>query len=163
MRTIRRKNWFLKRVALGFAVAAFVAPAAQARVDAVPLVQAHTYQPVQAQSYQPFITDFPSVQANGPQVSKTLIGWPGVTPKDYALSRGPMPHDPALYRGEPIVVVHAEPVASRFGTPNASTTTELGAVDWTNVAIGAGLALALVLLGGGALLVTRQAGREQTA
>jgi hypothetical protein len=51
MRTTRRRNWFIKRIALGFAVAAFVAPVAQARVDegsiAQPkvessIVQAHT-------------------------------------------------------------------------------------------------------------------------
>ena len=29
----RRRNWFIKRIALGFAVAAFVAPVAQAKVD----------------------------------------------------------------------------------------------------------------------------------
>ena len=31
MRSNRRRNWFIRRIALGFAVAAFVAPAAQAR------------------------------------------------------------------------------------------------------------------------------------
>jgi hypothetical protein len=34
MRTIRKRNWFLRRIVLGFAVAAFAVPAAaQARVD----------------------------------------------------------------------------------------------------------------------------------
>src|SRR5262245_14588371 len=33
MRTIRRRNWFIKRIALGLAVAAIAAPVAQASVD----------------------------------------------------------------------------------------------------------------------------------
>ena len=36
-------------------------------------------------------------------------------------------------------------------------------VDWQDAGIGAGLALALVLLGGGAALASRHAGRAQTA
>src|SRR4029078_8010736 len=55
MRSNRRKNWFIKRIALGLAIAAFAAPVAQAKVDecSTPqaragrlIVEAHTYQPV---------------------------------------------------------------------------------------------------------------------
>ena len=33
MRSNRRRNWFLKRIAVGLAIAAFAAPVAQAKVD----------------------------------------------------------------------------------------------------------------------------------
>ena len=33
MRSNRRKNWFIKRIALGLAIAAVAAPVAQAKVD----------------------------------------------------------------------------------------------------------------------------------
>src|SRR6187549_2186200 len=48
----RRRNWFIKRIALGFAVAAFAAPVAQAKVDEGSSIQAN--------GYQAFVTDFPS-------------------------------------------------------------------------------------------------------
>jgi len=54
-------------------------------------------------------------------------------------------------------------VASRFGRPNATTSTELEAINWNDAGIGAGFALLLVLLGGGAVLATRRVGRAQTA
>jgi hypothetical protein len=162
MRTNRRRNWLIKRFALGLAVAAFVAPAAQARVDESSVVQAHTYQPVQANSYQAFATDFPSsaVSWTDPGLVASTSGH--TNPHDWALNRGPQPHDPALTRVQlpstsPVIV------ASRFGTPNATTSTELEAVDWNDVGMSAGLALALVLLGAGAALAIRGTRREQTA
>ena len=53
MRSNRRKNWFIKRIALGLAIAAVAAPVAQAKVDEGSSVQAN--------SYQAFATDFPLV------------------------------------------------------------------------------------------------------
>jgi hypothetical protein len=47
--------------------------------------------------------------------------------------------------------------------PLSAVGTELEAINWQHVGIGAGFALALVLLGGGAALATRHLGREQTA
>jgi hypothetical protein len=150
MRTIRRRNWFIKRIALGFAVAVFAAPVAQARVDEgsiaqakaeSSIVEAHTYQPVQANGYHAFITDFPSSRVQAPSISDPRIEFVRTHP----LSASP------------------ELVASRFGHPNATTGTELEAVNWQDVGIGAGFALALVLVSGAAMLATRHAGREQTA
>jgi hypothetical protein len=97
-----------------------------------------------------------------------------------------MPHDYALSSGDQIEVVRSTPngtssdkiefvrthprsigepqVASRFGRPNATTGPVAASnFSWDDAAIGAGLALALVLLGGGAALATRHMGREQTA
>jgi len=160
----RRRNWFIKRIALGFAVAAFVAPVAQAKVD----------EGIQGQ-----------LNTASENVKPIPYRWPSSADvaADYGMPRA-MPHDYALTRGDQIEVVRAEPrgtssdpiefvrtqprstapalVASRFGRPNATTSTELEAVNWNDAGIGAGFALLLVLLGGGAVLATRHIGRAQT-
>jgi hypothetical protein len=153
MRSNRRKNWFIRRVALGFAVAAFAVPVAQAGVD-----QGIGVSSGEANSYQPFVTDFPSVT---PKVVTSDYGMPRATPMDYAISRGDL-----------IEVVRSTPSASPSDKiefvrtqPRAVATPELvsAGIDWKDAGIGAGLALALVLLGGGATLASRHLGRPQTA
>ena len=198
MRSNRRKNWFIKRIALGLAIAAVAAPVAQARIDEGSatqakvensIVQAHTYQPVQANGSQAFVTDFPSVpsgqvakgivNSDYPSLKPTVVasayGMPRATPMDYAINRGDQIEIVrALPSGSPsdkIEFVRTQPrsigepqVASRFAQPNATTGPVAAAsIDWNDAGIGAGLALALVLLGGGAALATRHMGREQTA
>ena len=194
MRTIRRRNWFIRRFALGLAIAAFVAPVAQARVDESSIVQAHTYQPVQAQGYQAFATDFPSsrVNASNEVVKPIPYRWPSsgdalkgiayrqfvtdfpssqVNASDYGMPRA-MPVDYALNRGDQIEVVRALPSGSpsdkiefvrtqprSIGEPQVVA----AGFDWKDAGIGAGLALALVLLGAGAALASRHVGRAQTA
>ena len=202
----RRRNWFIKRIALGFAVAAFVAPVAQAKVDEGIQGQLNTA----SENVKPIPYRWPS--SADKLIKSSGVGWPGVNPSDYALTRGDqievvrveqprstgsdivaadygmpraMPHDYALTSGDQIEVVRAEPrgtssdeiefvrtqprstapalVASRFGRPNATTSTELEALNWNDAGIGAGFALLLVLLGGGAVLATRHMGRAQTA
>jgi hypothetical protein len=168
MRSYRRRNWFIKRIALGFAVAAFAAPVAQATVDEgsiaqakaeSSIVQAHTYQPVQANGYQAFVTDFPSY-AN--VVDAADYGMPRPTAMDYAISRGDL-----------IEVVRSTPSATssdkiefvRTTQPRSTGEPQVVAVgfDWKDAVIGAGVALALVLLAGGAVLASRHVGRAQTA
>jgi hypothetical protein len=179
MRSNRRRNWLIRRIALGFAVAAFAAPVAQASVDNLgwPGVNPSDY------------------AASTVKASDTL-GWPGVNPSDYAASavKGsaygmprPTAMDYAISRGDLIEVVRSTPtatssdkiefvrtqprsitepqLASRFVRPNTTTGDELASwnVDWQDAGIGAGLALALVLLGGGAALASRHVGRAQTA
>ena len=194
MRSNRRKNWFIKRIALGLAIAAVVAPVAQAKVDESTIVQAHTYQPVQAQGYQAFATDFPSSQVNASnEVVKAIpYRWPSsgdalkgiayrqfvtdfpssqVNASDYGMPRA-MPVDYALNRGDQIEVVRALPSGSpsdkiefvrtqprSIGEPQVVS----AGFDWKDAGIGAGLALALVLLGVGAALASRHVGRAQTA
>jgi hypothetical protein len=165
MRSNRRKNWLIKRIALGFAVAAFAAPAAQASVSeqAWPGVNPSDY------------------AATTVTASASQVGWPGVNPSDfsgtsvqavdYGMPRA-MPRDYALASGDQIEVVRAEPrgtssdqievVRSKprsIGEPQVVA----ASFNWDDAAIGAGVALALILLGGGAVLATRQTGREQTA
>jgi hypothetical protein len=168
MRSNRRRNWFIKRIALGFAVAAFAAPVAQAQVDegSIPqakaessIVQAHTYQPVQANGYHPFITDFPSY-AN--VVDASDYGMPRPTATDYAISRGDLIEvvrsTPNATPSDKIEFVRTTQPRS-FGEPQVVS----AGLDWKDAGIGAGLALALVLLGGGAALASRHVGRTQTA
>ena len=83
-----------------------------------------------------------------------------------------MPVDYAVNRGDQIEVVRALPSSTSsdkiefvrtqprsIGEPQVVS----ASFDWKDAGVGAGLALALVLLGGGAALVSRHAGRAQTA
>jgi hypothetical protein len=151
MRSNRRRNWLIKRIALGFAVAAFAAPVAQARIDEGQVDSS-------SQKYQSFVTDFPSVQSS---VNAADYGMPRALPTDYALSKG-----------DQIEVVRAEPRSGSSDRiefvrtkPRSIGEPQVVAVGfkWDDAAIGAGLALLLVALGGGAALATRHLGREQTA
>jgi hypothetical protein len=144
MRTNRRRNWFIKRFALGLAIAAVAAPVAQARVDdsGVPGLSTE----LTTMGVSPSAAG--AVKAHQFQV--------GNVANDQLVSRGrrPTTHDPALTNE----VVRAQPqLASRFGRPNATTGDELASwnVNWTDAGIGTGLILALVLLGGGAALASR--------
>ena len=186
MRSNRRKNWFIKRIALGLAIAAVAAPVAQARVDegvqsqpsasnqvfkVIPYRWPSSGDALNGIAYQQFLTDFPSSQVNASD-----YGMPRAMPVDYAVNRGDQIEVVrALPSGSPtdkIEFVRTQPrsvsepqLASRFGQPNATTGAELASwnVNWTDAGVGAGLALALVLLGVGAALASRHVGRAQTA
>jgi hypothetical protein len=159
MRSNRRRNWFIKRIALGLAIAAVAAPVAQAKVDEGSSVQAN--------GYQAFATDFPSSQVNASD-----YGMPRALPSDYALaSREVVRADPPGQTvsdigniGEP-QVVRADPpgqTVSDIGNIGEPQVVAAG-FEWGDAAIGAGLALLLVALGSGAVLATRHLGRAQTA
>jgi hypothetical protein len=150
MRSSRRKNWFLKRVALGFAVASIAAPVAQAKLD--------EGSSVQSSGYQAFTTDFPPA---GQIVSASAYGMPRAMPTDYAVSNG-----------DQIELVRAQPRGTSSDKiefvrtqPRSVSGPQVVAASfkWDDAAVGAGLALVLVLLGAGAALATRHLGREQTA
>ena len=139
----------IKRIALGFAVAAFAAPVAQASVD--------EGSSAQAKGYQAFVTDFPSYST----VNAADYGMPRALPSDYALSSG---NQIEVIRAQPrgtsndkIEFVRTQPRS--VGEPQVIA----AGFDWNDAAIGAGLVLGLVLLGGGAALATRHTGRAQTA
>ena len=167
MRTIRRRNWFIRRFALGLAIAAFAAPAAQATVDEGSSVQAN--------GYQAFVTDFPSVpsgqvatgivNSDYPSLKPTVVasayGMPRATPMDYAINRGDLIEvvrsTPSGSPSDKIEFVRTQPRS--IGEPQLVS----AGFDWKDAGIGAGLALALVLFGGGATLASRRVGRPQTA
>jgi hypothetical protein len=150
MRSNRRRNWFIKRIALGLAIAAVAAPVAQAKVD--------EGSSVQASGYQAFATDFPSY-AN--VVNASDYGMPRPTATDYAISRGDLIEvvrsTPNGTPSDKIEFVRSQPRS--IGEPQVVS----AGFDWKDAGIGAGLALALVLLGGGAALASRHVGRAQTA
>jgi hypothetical protein len=148
MRSNRRRNWFIKRFALGLAIAAIAAPVAQAKIDEGSSVQAN--------GYQAFVTDFPSSQVNASD-----YGMPRAMPVDYAVNRGDQIEVVrALPSGSPsdkIEFVRTQPRS--IGEPQVVA----AGFDWKDAGIGAGLALTLVLLGIGAALASRHVGRAQTA
>jgi hypothetical protein len=133
----RRRNWLLRRVILGLAVAAVVVPTAQARVDG-------------------------STGWTGPMHADNTIDqrvWPGIDPtsgKDYRAV--PVRHvdqrvwpgiDPTSgkdYRAVPVQVVSG---ADSF--------------DWGDAGIGAGVLAAVTALGAAGLATARRTGRQATA
>lgn len=152
----RRRNWLIRRIALGFAFAAFAAPVAQAKVD--------EGSSVQASGYKAFVTDFPSSPA---------VIWkdPGIVATDLGIPRA-LPSDSVQLRGGKLEFIRSVPdwtspkLVGRFGSPNVTRGPEVAVasnVNWDDAAIGAGFALALVLLGGAGVLATRHMHREQTA
>jgi hypothetical protein len=161
MRSNRRRNWLVKRIALGFAVAAFVAPAAQARIDEGQQVQSGS-PALKAIAYRSFVTDFPSVATSRGQVDVVRADVPGETLNtvEFGMPRA-MPSDYALASRD----VRADPpgaTVSDIGTIGEPQVVAAG-FDWGDAAIGAGLVLGLVLLGGGAALASRHLGKAQTA
>ena len=181
MRTIRRRNWLIKRIALGLAIAAFAAPVAQASVDeGIPgqpnspaeVVQAFAYADHGMPSAMP--SEFALARGDhieivraqgrstGDGFAASDYGMPRPTATDYAISRGDLIETvrltPNATSSDKIEFVRTTQPRS-FGEPQVVS----AGFDWKDAGIGAGLALALVLLGGGAVLATRRLGRAQTA
>jgi hypothetical protein len=180
MRSNRRKNWFIKRIALGFAVAAFVAPVAQASVDEGIPGQPNAPQIAEGSQANfgagPHSLPWGYKLHSGDQIELTRAEQPrstgdSIVASDYGMPRA-MPHDYALASGDQIEVVRSTP----NGTPSdkiefvrtqprsiGEPQVVASGFDWKDAGMGAGLALALVLLGVGAALASRHVGRAQTA
>ena len=126
MRSNRRRNWLIKRIALGFAVAAVAAPVAQARIDEGQQVQTNS-PALKAIAYRSFTSpsvvtasnfSFPRalpsdyVQLRGDQIEvvRSLHRSTGenIVASDYGMPRA-MPNDYALSSGDQIEAVRAEP------------------------------------------------------
>jgi hypothetical protein len=179
MRSNRRRNWLVKRIALGLAIAAVAAPVAQAKMDEGSSVQAN--------GYQAFVTDFPpssAVSTSSNQIELVRVEQPRSTPSAAALAGGNQielvrveqprstPSDNAFARGDQIEVVRAVPRAAPSDKiefvrtqPRSIDGPQVVAAgfDWNDAAVGAGLVVGLMLLGWGAVLATRHLGRTQTA
>jgi hypothetical protein len=164
MRT-RRRNWILKRIVLGFAVAALVAPAAaQARVDEGINGQpnaASEISGVNSGDYVPFVTDFPSY-ANQSVAIGTPSGLPHAGLNDYLQARDGI----EVARLNPRSTLRANDLIEKVRVaPSVSTPQAVASpgFDWSDAGIGAGLALGLVLLGAAAVRASRHLGKAQTA
>jgi hypothetical protein len=162
----RKRNWILKRMVLGFAVAALVVPsAAMARVDEGGVGQPNSSSElvksgvVVPNGFIAGVTDFPSKS----QVKAGDYGMPRAMPSDYALQRGDAIEIARLHErntvrpGDLIENVRLQP--RTVSTPQAVST----GFDWGDAGIGAGILLGLVLVGGAAFYATRQVGKPQTA
>jgi hypothetical protein len=151
---IRRRNWIIKRIVLGFAVAALVVPAAaQARVDEIGNVQ--------AKSFVPFQTDFPKYESSI-EVGGTPVGMPHAGLNDYLLARDGV----EVARLNPRSTLRSSDMIEQVRlSPRGDSTQVVSSpgFDWKDAGIGAALALMVLGLGIGAVRATRHLGRPQTA
>src|SRR5262245_24904692 len=166
MRSNRRRNWFLKRIALGLAVAAIAAPVAQARVDEGSTSGSQVA--FNAGDYgMPRALPSDYAQARGDQIevvrAQGRSTGSDVVAADYGMPRA-MPNDYALSSGDQIEAVRALPRGSssdkiefvrtqprEIGEPQAVS----AGFNWDDGAIGAGFLLGLILLGWGAVQATK--------
>jgi hypothetical protein len=168
----RIKQRMLRRIALAFAVAAVVAPTAQA----VPLEPGAT-----KAEYIPFVTDFPrgNTAPHGETIQAGEYGMPRAMPTDYAANRGDRIELARLndrvgsdVRGldrvelarlndrvgsdvraiDRVENVRVEP----RGLDKPVLVSDTRSFDWGDAGIGAGLAFAAILLAGAAALSARQ-------
>jgi hypothetical protein len=158
---IWRRNWIIKRIALGFAVAALVAPAAaQARVDEGGIAQPNSTQEIVKGAYVPFVTDFPKYEPA--QVKVGPSGMPHAGRNDYLSARDGV----EVARTQPRSTLRTSDVIENVRISPRDSGSQVEAspgLDWSDAGIGAGLAIALLLVGGAAFLATRHLGRAQTA
>jgi len=189
MRSNRRRNWLVKRIALGLAIAAFAAPVAQAKVDegsssgtqavnagdyGMPRAMPSDYafasgdqiEVVRAQPRATSVDRIELVRVEQPRSTGSEF-----VAADYGMPRA-LPNDYALSSGDQIEVVRAQPRATsvdrielvRVEQPSIGEPQVVAAgFDWNDAAIGAGLAVGLLLLGWGAAVATKHLGRTQTA
>jgi hypothetical protein len=161
-----KRNWFVKRMVLGFAVAALIVPAAaQARVDSG-IGMPNSASQVKGDVFVPFVTDFPRYEwtSNISTVkTATPIGLPSAGLNDFLKARDGIEVARLQPRNE---VRSGDLIENVRLAPRSVSTPQVVAspgFDWSDAGIGAGLALALVLAGGAAYIATRHMGRTQTA
>jgi hypothetical protein len=160
----RKRNWILKRMVLGFAVAALVVPAAaQASVD-----EGIGGQPNSSQEIVK--SDYVAIQAAvDPQARMTLrdsnaiSGGGAIDPQ----ARMTVRDSDAVSNGGAVnplarMTVRDSNATSKVATPSASVVSSPG-FDWNDAGVGFGLAFGLILLGLVAYGATRRLGSPQTA
>ena len=175
-----KRNWIVKRMVLGFAVAALVVPAAaQARVDEGGLGQPNATSELgvkanKAQTdflaggngkvFVPFVTDFPKYESTSNVGAGTPVGLPHAGLNDYLKARDGIevarlqPRN-EVRSGDLIENVRLEP--RTVSTPQVVSSPGF---DWSDAGIGASLLLGLMLVGGAAVYATRHLGKAtQTA
>ncbi len=143
MRTWKR-NWILKRMVLGFAVAALLAPAAaQARVD-----EGITGQPNSAKELV--------VQSGGPS------GMPSAGLNDYLMARDGI----EVVRLQPRSTLRSSDLIEKVRVAPEGRTAQIVSspgFNWGDAGVGALLALGLIGFGVAAYRATRHVGSPQTA
>jgi hypothetical protein len=166
----RKRNWILKRMVLGLAVTALVVPsAALAKVDeggvgnAVQGVGLHGAPGAvfKAADKGAGAISIETVRLNPRSTTSDVVGMPRAMPLDYALQRGDA-IEVARTNDRNVISADIENVRLQ---PRTTSTPELASAgfDWSDAGVGAAIVFGLVLLGGVALLVTRNQGKPQTA
>jgi hypothetical protein len=152
----RRRTRLLRRLVLGFAVAAIAAPVAQARLDE----GGQSQKPV----FIPWVTDFggsvssPSDVAVRPD-DKAVRGVPATT------ERLPVRADDKVLNLDPTVgaeynqFTYRRALPEDYGAQPVQIVSKADGFDWSDAGIGAGLAFGLMLLAAGAAVGTRHIGR----
>jgi hypothetical protein len=172
----RKRNWFLKRMVLGFAVAALVAPAAaQARVDEGIAGQPNSTSEISGRvapsgmphaGYNDYLATH---QAVNPQARMTvrdsdaISNGGAVNPQ----ARMTVRDSDAISNGGAVnpqarMTVRDSNATSKVTTPSVSVVSSPG-FDWNDAGVGFGLAFGLILLGLVAYGATRRIGSPQTA
>jgi hypothetical protein len=151
MKTRTHTRW-IKRVALGLAVAAIAAPAAQGAYE--PLYQHH------------FLSDGTPVEPLLPTMSqleqfRTYWSTPGEATHPFSFTPSNEPVGPTVVIPDPTRGLPSADDLQQFRftpepivTPVASTPS--AGIDWTDAGIGAGMALGAILLGAAAALGLRR-------
>jgi hypothetical protein len=158
-----KRNWFLRRMVLGFAVAALVAPAAaQARVDEGINGQPNSATELVVKGdYVPFVTDFPK-SVSTQVTSGAPSGMPRAGLNDYLMARDGI----EVVRTQPRSTLRSSDlieqvrVAPKGGTAQVVSSPGF---NWGDAGIGALLALGLIGFGVAAYRATRHLGSPQTA
>jgi hypothetical protein len=145
----------LKRIVLGFALVALVIPAGRAK--AVPDA-GRSY----VDNSAPVIT-FREYDPSANAGAGTPVGVPHAGLNDYLQSRDGV----ELVRLQPRSTLRDSDMIEQVRvSPREVSTPQVVAspgIDWSDAAIGAGLAIGLMLLGGAAFYSTRHLGKAQTA
>lgn len=158
----RRKKWILRRLVLGFAVAAIAAPVAQARVE--------DSAQLQKPAYIPWVTDFGgSVSTSSAAVE--LPNGLAIRPDDRAVrgvatrERLPVRGDDKVLNLDPTVgaeynqFTYRRALPEDYGAQPVQIASRADGFDWSDAGIGAGLAFGLILLVAAATLSTRHISR----
>ena len=169
----RRRNWFLRRLALGFAIALVVVPAAQAYPDEGAKVQ---------ETFVQGVDDFPGSSQLAPEVGGVAVrgevkdglpsasvvpvghpdNWRGTSPSQAAI-RIVRPQD---YGPQAAILAELDAKTNEYVAGAAPVVDEPVQVvsnpsngfDWGDAGVGAGTVFAVLLLGAGAVLATRHVG-----
>jgi hypothetical protein len=166
MRRTRRRNTFLKKIVLGFAVVALMAPAAaQARLDVSTGQGTSDDRGGSELGYVAGVTDFPKPLAipNGAALENDYVQ--GVT--DFPKAVGGARQDwIESVRLNPRTARDYDLIENRRAdSPRVSTPVTVASpgFDWGDAGLGAALALGLVLLAGAAVLTSKHLAKPQTA
>jgi hypothetical protein len=155
MRRARRKSRFVRRLVLGLAVAALVAPAAQARLDSGTAAQGNA-----AESAAVIQGDDKVISAPTADFNDLIHGDDKVIAPEPDGFTGLIHGDDKVITPKPVYyTVAGLPLALQDDGNRVETPVEAagspGSFDWGDALIGAGVAFGAMLLLGGATLATR--------